>query len=103
MISNDSGNIMIDNQTSPIKETRGFLETKDVNVKNLEDGAYNMKERRSSLSSRSSEIDREMTDYNNELLYSGKKKVEPQGALGSPPIDIRLSLAALSSRFNESI
>ena len=48
-----------------------------MNVKNLEDGAYNMKDRRSSLSSRSSEIDREMTDYNNELLYSGKKKVEP--------------------------
>ena len=73
MISNDSDNIMIDNQTSPIKETRGFLETNDVNVKSLEEGAYNMKERRSSLSSRSSEIDREMTEYNKELLYSGKK------------------------------
>ena len=72
MISNDSDNIMIDNQTSPIKETRGFLETNEVNVKSLE-GAYDMKERRSSLSSRSSEIDREMTEYNKELLYSGKK------------------------------
>ena len=62
-----------------------------------------MKERRSSLSSRSSEIDREMTEYNKELLYSSKKLNEPQGVPGSPPYDIRLSLAALSSRFNESI
>ena len=103
MISNDSENIMIENQTSPLKETKGFLETKDVNVKSLEEGAYNMNERRSSLSSRSSEIDREMTEYNKELLSSSKRKPEPQNVPGSPSIDIRLSLAALSSRFNESI
>ena len=74
-----------------------------MNVKSLDDGSYNVKERRSSLSSRSSEIDREMTEYNKEFHSSSKKKVEPQGVPGSPPIDIRLSLAALSSRFNESI
>ena len=62
-----------------------------------------MNERRSSLSSRSSEIDREMIEYNQELLSSRKRKPEPQNVPDSPSVDIRLSLAALSSRFNESI
>ena len=61
------------------------------------------RERCSSLSSRSSEIDREMTDYNRELVSPAKKKPAQPGVASSPPIDIRLSLAALSSKFNESI
>ena len=43
-----------------------------------------------------------MTEYNKELVSPEKKTPAPQGVSVSPTVDIRLSLAALKSKFDES-
>ena len=69
----DSQNIVIDNQGSPEKQIQVFQQTEQPSAikKQITDS-----ERRSSISSRSSEIDREMTEYNKELISPVKQKLE---------------------------